>query len=57
MKLIQKVPQLIIMPPLGEAPPNSPQPGQPGGGEYPSSNAFAASLAPPGEIFCSGWKP
>ena len=37
------------MPPLGEAPPNSPQPGQFGGGEIPASNAFAASLAPPGE--------
>ena len=44
-----KVPSVIVMPPLGEAPPNSPQPGQPGGGEVPGSNAFAASLAPPGE--------
>ena len=37
------------MPPLGQAPARSPQPGQPGGGELPISNSFAAALAPEGK--------
>lgn len=41
-----KVP--IVVPPLGQAPADVPQPGQPGGGDPPQSNQFAAFLAPPG---------
>ena len=48
-KILFKIPSVIVMPPLGQAPANSPQPGQPGGGELPISNSYAAALAPEGK--------
>jgi hypothetical protein len=38
--------KVIIMPPLGQAPKNQPQPGQYGGGARPETNPYIANMAP-----------
>ena len=43
-------PVIVFSPPPGVAPSNVPQPGQPGGGDPPSSNPLAAALAPVGTV-------
>jgi len=42
--------KVIIMPPPGKAPPNSPQPGYPGGGARPEDNPYIAAMAPEGTV-------
>ena len=43
-------PIIDVQPLPGIAPPNVPQPSQPGGGDPPSANPEAAALAPPGTV-------
>ena len=43
-------PIIDVQPLPGMAPPNVPQPSQPGGGDPPSANPEAAALAPPGTV-------
>jgi hypothetical protein len=39
-----------VVPPLGMAPYNAPQPGSRGGGALPDTDPYAKSLAPPGTV-------
>lgn len=41
--------RIVVAPPPGQAPADSIQPGQPGGGDPPQTNNFASFLAPPGK--------
>ncbi len=42
--------KVIVMPPPGQAPPKSPQPGQRGGGARPEDNPYIANMAPDGTV-------